>query len=148
MSPTGLPKLLMGASTRLALLEPAPNSRRERDDRLAVNLFGNPRRRRRQAQRRDARQLARRPVTTRLKSSSTLAASSPRHAIAPAKTSGPTGCSLYSKRRHDAEVAAAAAQAPEQVGVLLLGARTTRPSAVTSSTDARLSLVQPKRRVR
>ena len=44
----------------------------------------------------------------------------------PPRTIGPIGCSREGERGDDAEVAAAAAQAPEQVGVLVLGRR--RPS--------------------
>jgi hypothetical protein len=42
---------------------------------------------------------------------------------------------------------AGAAQAPEQLGVLVLGRRQPRPSTVITSTDRRLSTVIPKRRV-
>jgi hypothetical protein len=45
----------------------------------------------------------------------------------------------------DAEVAAAAAQAPEEVTVLVLAARSCRPSAVTTSTAVRLSQAAPNR---
>ena len=48
------------------------------------------------------------------------------------------------ERGHDAEVAATAADAPEQIGVLL-GARSQPavPSAVTTSAEMRLSIVSP-----
>ena len=48
---------------------------------------------------------------------------SPGHSIRPAITIGPTGCRRELERSRDAEVAAAAVQRPEQVGVLVLGSR-------------------------
>ena len=50
---------------------------------------------------------------------------------------------LELERRHDAEVAAAAAQRPEQLGVLVGAGAHGSPSAVTSSTASRLSHVRP-----
>ena len=62
---------------------------------------------------------ARRSSTSR----NSVSSSRPRSAgcrSSPASTSGPTGCSAKLQRRDDAEVAAAAAQRPEQVGVLVV----------------------------
>ena len=106
---------------RLAFRERSRVADEQRDDRLAVHVLRQPRRRRRDAQRRDAGQLARRlggELADR--SSSTSAASSPRHATAPPRISGPTGCSSVFEAGDDAEVAAAAAQRPEQIRVLVL----------------------------
>ena len=49
--------------------------------------------------------------------------------------------------RHDPEVAAAAAQAPQQLGVLLTRSGTSRPSAVTTSAATRLSQASPNLRI-
>ena len=48
----------------------------------------------------------------------------------------------------DSEVPAAAAQRPEELGVLVAMRVRIAPSAVTMSTSWRLSTVQPKRRAR
>ena len=48
----------------------------------------------------------------------------------------------------DAEVAAAAADRPEQVGVVSASVRTSSPSAVTTSAASRLSIVRPCARTR
>ena len=51
---------------------------------------------------------------------------------------------LELERGHDAEVAAAAAERPEQVRVLVLaGVHWTWPSAVTTSAESRLSIDSP-----
>ena len=53
---------------------------------------------------------------------------------------------LEVERGDDAEVAAATAQTPEQVGVLVGRRRPPRPSAVTTSASIRLSHVKPNLR--
>ena len=55
---------------------------------------------------------------------------------------------LEQERGDDAEVAAAAANGPEQVAVLLGLATTKLPSASTTSAASRLSMVRPYLRVR
>ena len=55
----------------------------------------------------------------------------------------PTGYEPELEAGHDAEVAAAAADRPEQVRVAPSLAVTIRPSAVTTSTETRLSIVRP-----
>jgi hypothetical protein len=49
---------------------------------------------------------------------------------------------------HHAEIAATAAQRPEQIGVLRSLAVTKRPSASTTSASSRLSMVSPCARLR
>ena len=65
----------------------------------------------------------------------------------PAKTSGSKRVGAEREGRDDPEVAAAAAQAPEQVRVLGGARRTCSPLARTTSAETRLSIVRPYRRV-
>ena len=80
--------------------------------------------------------------------SSTSGASAARHAIPPAMISGPTGCSAYSIPVTTPKLPPPPRSAQNRSGFSRSLAVTTHPSAVTTSIESTLSLVQPKRRVR
>ena len=65
----------------------------------------------------------------------------------PATSSGPSGCARKVNGRDDPEVAAAAAQAPEELRVFGRARGTCSPSAVITSAPSRLSTVRPCARV-
>ena len=81
-------------------------------------------------------------------SSRTRGASAPGQAMAPPMISGPTGCSTYSNPVATPKFPPPPRKAQNSSACSRSEARMIRLSAVTRSTEARLSLVQPKRRVR
>ena len=58
------------------------------------------------------------------------------------------GMKLVLKRCADAEIATAATEGPEQIGIVTFAAMTILPSAVTTSADIKLSSESPRPRVR
>ena len=118
------------------------------DDRLPVPLLGEERGRWRHAHGQRRGQLARRRLGE--------VAVGREHVVDPAGTpddeaTGDGRADLVQAKRElcdDAEVAPAAPERPEEVGVLVALGLRIWPSAVTISTSSRLSTVQPKRRVR
>ena len=119
-SPTGLPERLERRHELLALLELPAVAREQHHDQLAVRALVDPRRRRGLAHHRDERELGRRVGRRLAEGLEHLRRGLGAPGDRPAHDLRADLLELVLDARHDAEVAAAAAQAPEEVRVLLL----------------------------
>ena len=125
---------------RRAVLGVAVVDEHDRQGRLEVDRLGNERRRRGGHDDGDDRQLLRGARRDRHERLQDLPG---RRQEQRAAEDHPDRVEPELEAGHDAEVAAAAADRPEQVRMLVSLAVTTRPSAVTTSTDTRASIARP-----
>ena len=119
--------------------------RGDRDDRLELQLDGHERRRRRDDLRGHEREVAWRDRASSAIPAEDVVRLAAGQMSMPAYSGG-TGCTRKPELGDDAEVAAAAAQAPHQVGVAVVVDLATEPSARTIWAPTRLSQASPWRR--
>ena len=142
-STIGVPNSFSGPHHLDPVLGRAGVAGADHHDRLAVHVLGQERQRRREPQVEDRRQLVGRRGDELAVEAQHLAGVLERVEDRPGQHDRPDRVQPVLERGDDAEVAAAAADAPEQVGVLSSLAVTSSPSAVTRSTESRLSTVAP-----